>query len=161
MTISLTYNGTVTSQFKLTVRKPGTPRLIDGYPSDVAVLTGFRTRYLFQLLDQFGLEVPFNLPINEAFSAWASDWSGEQWPVPEPNGFMSTVINNVSHAFSDTYAYIFPFGFPSPVNPTDPDADDKVQHATQYYRAGSTTVGRGILFKQQVLQFYRGKARQE
>ena len=158
--IALAYNGTAEEQCKLTVRKPGSPRLISGYPSDGAIGIGFKTKYLCQLLDQFGADVPFDMPINESFGGWISDWAFEVWTEPQPNGMLTTTINGFPHAFADTYSLAL--GIPLPVNPTDtPAADSKVQHAIQYYRAGSTTVGQGILFKQHTLQFYRGKARQE
>jgi hypothetical protein len=157
--ITLVHNGTMAGQYKLTVRKPGAPRLVSGYPTDIALSAGFRTRYLFQMLDQFGADVPFDMPINESFSAWTSDHPPVLWLLPSPNGMVTTSIIGYTHAFSDTYSIIT--GLPLPVGPNDPGANEKITHATQYYRAGSTAPGQGILFKQHTLQFYRGKARQE
>ncbi len=49
---------------------------------------------------------------------------------------------------------------PSTTWPGEPNWDTAVRHAGQYYRAGTLTSGVGKLFKQHILQLYRGCARQ-
>ena len=67
----------------------------------------------------------------------------------------------VNKILTDTYrmgAAAYPTTFTPSLN--DPAEGEPVQHATQYYRAGSTTIGVGILVKQHTTQFCRGYARQ-
>jgi hypothetical protein len=78
------------------------------------------------------------------------------WRLLPPNGVMS-----VNAQFQETYGMPSnPILIPAPVNPGAPGSTTPVMHATQYYRAGSTTVGRGRLIKTHRVQFYRGQARQ-
>ena len=158
VTILLTYNGTVVCDCSFTVRKPGPPESLSGFPADVAWGSGFQTTYRYKMRDQFGADVPFDMPVNESFGTWTSDWWLEVWPEPTPNGMNTFTYSGVDHTFADEYGLIL--GFPLPVNPTDSDATNAVQHATQYYRAGSLTPGAGVLIKQHTLQFMRGMARQ-
>ncbi len=158
VTIALTYNGVAVSSYSFTVRKPGTPQLITWYPMDDIWGLGYKTTYRFKVLDQFGAEVPFDMPINESFGAWTSDVWYEQWDEAEPNGLMTTAYSDNPHQFKDDYgaSQLIP---PS-VAPGDLHADEPVKHVTQYYRAGSLTPGVGILIKTHTLQMYKGKGRQ-
>ena len=155
--VTLTYNGNIVYSYYFTVRKPGTPQLLTGYPKDFATSYGFKTKYGFNLVDQFGVVVPYEMPINESFGPVHNDvWN--TWVAGTPNG-----INTLNKHFYDHYSpnpLTYLFYWPSPVNPTNSAAWNPIMWETQYYRAGSLTPGVGILIKQHTLQIYQGLARE-
>ncbi len=159
VTIAFTYNGVAVCSYDLTVRKPGTPQLLTGFPTDAPWMLGYITTYRFKVLDQFGADVPFDMPVNESFGTWTSDLWYELWPDPTPNGTSTQPYLGIAHQFKDEYGASQLV--PSSVDPSDPAAGEPVQHATQYYRAGSLTPGAGILIKQHTVQMFRGYSRQQ
>ena len=159
VTIALTYNGVAVCSYDLTVRKPGTPQLLAGFPTDAPWMLGYISTYRFKVLDQFGADVPFDMPVNESFGTWTSDLWYELWPEPTPNGTITQPYLGIAHQFKDEYGASQLV--PSSVDPSDPAAGESVQHATQYYRAGSLTPGAGILIKQHTVQMFRGYSRQQ
>lgn len=155
VSIQLAINGQNVCTHQITVYAPTSSPVIAG-PTDSSWGPGFQTLYTMEVRDQFGTQLPNDIEVNEDFGTWVSDFAGENWPEPSPNGVMAAGAQ-----FTDTYAYQWQGATPQPVNPIDPNANVTVQHAPQYYRAGNTTIGDGIQVKTHTLQFYRGKGRQE
>ena len=95
------------------------------------------------------------MPLNESFGAWEPDFLPyENWPAPAPKGIVTT-----SREFADSNG-VYGVAIPTPVNPTNESAFVSVQHAIQFFRAGSTNIGSGVLMKQHTLQYCRGLARE-
>ncbi|MFH1900669.1 MAG: hypothetical protein ABIK26_00270 [Candidatus Omnitrophota bacterium] len=154
VTIKLTYNGTEVCEYKLTVYAPAAAAVVSG-PTDSSWGNGYRSVYTMEVRDQFGTVLPVEVEVNEDFGAWVSDYAGENWPPVPPNGVMTIGIQLTDmYGIAGTYT-------PMPVNPGAVGANTKVDHAEQYYRAGSTIPGNGRLIKTHTFQSYRGKGRQE
>jgi hypothetical protein len=144
-----------------TVWAPETAVVVAG-PTDSPWGTGFQTSYTMEVRDQFGTAIPKRLEVNEDFGAWVSDFPGETWGTPPPNGAFTGPPAPAVSQFIDEYGARYAPGtrIPDPVNPGAAGWTTPVKHAPQYYRAGSTVVGRGRLIKTHRMQFYRGRGRQ-
>jgi len=160
VSIQLTYNGNVLSTYSLTVYAPacyvrsGSP---DDKPAGPQWLPGFNTYYYFQMTDQFGSNIPSELPFNEVFGTFFDDCFNN-WVHPDQ--MMGTTTNGGQ--FQDRYGYLAPLWvFPKTVWPTDPSANSHVLHTTQYYCAGSQTFGSGYIIKTHTTQINRGNGRQQ
>ena len=112
VTIALTIDGTHAYDKKITVKKPGAPQLLSGFPTDDPWNNGFLTTYRFKLVDQFGEQVPFNMPLNESFGAWEPDFLPyENWPEPQPKGVVTA-----NREFADSNG-VYGVAIPMPVKP--------------------------------------------
>ena len=100
--------------------------------------------------------------VNEDFGAKTDDYlpnpPGSNWPLAQPFVWWAT---DAAGQFIDEYSARTDTKTPHSVLPTDPAAGTKVDHHTQFYRAGSKTIGKGTLIKQHAYQRYRGKGWQE
>lgn len=122
--------------------------------TDAASGTGWTTTYTMQILDQFGIILPWDVPVNETFTGWVPDATGENWLHNDPTG---TVLD----PYADEDLYGSPPGVISPnaVNPKTPGWNQLVDHTTQTYYVGSTIPGEGIAVGSHVVNFYAGEAR--
>jgi hypothetical protein len=157
VSILLIHNDWGTCTHCLTVYTVGPPDLVVG-PEDWNYFDGYKTTYGFALKDIFGNPLVNGVELNESFGPEESDYPLENWLWP------GVSTDAPGDAMTDTYAAWDCSGpppkNPCPVSTTDPNAGTPVDHAVQFYRAGSLTLGRGVLFKYHTLQRYRGKARQ-
>lgn len=153
--INLSRNGKLVDEHKLTVRQPNS--ITVNSVADEAFENGYRTTYRMTIRDQFDAVLPEPVEVNEEFGAWAPDFPENNWPDPaEENTLLADPAD-----FFDIYTASGANGNPEVVNPGQPGANEKVEHATQKYRVGSNQTGRGVVVKTHTLQVYRGKARQE
>ncbi len=145
-----------------TVRAPDEAVVANG-PHDVAWNGGYRSRYAIEVRDQFNRALPRSVEVNESWGAFVADMPGvSNWFIAPPNGAMTGPPNGPTAAqFFETYG--MPSGggrVPTAVNPGAPGSGTRVMHAPQFYRAGSTVVGRGRLIKRHTARYYRGQGRQ-
>jgi len=145
-----------------TVRAPD-EGVVVGRPNDTPWGGGYRSQYVIGVRDQFRRTLPRNVEVNESWGRFVADSPGvSNWFIAPPNGAMTGPPNGPATAqFFETYG--MPGGggrVPAPVNPGAPGSGTRVMHARQFYRAGSTAVGRGRLIKTHTAQYQRGQARQ-
>jgi hypothetical protein len=145
-----------------TVRAPDEGVVVNG-PHDAARGGGYVSQYVIEVRDQFGRRLPRDVEVNESWGRFVADLPGvSNWLIAPPNGAMTGPPNGPATAqFTETYG--MPGGggrVPASVNPGAPGSGTRVMHATQFYRAGSTTVGRGRLIETHTAQYHRGRARQ-
>ena len=120
--------------------------------------TGYITQYLMEVRDQFGTALPRDIEINETFDTFTDDFMGNNWPRPNFPPNLTTGAR-----FGDSYGMMScPGRFrPQPLAPSDKLASNKIKHATQIYRVGSLTPGRGLIIRHHKAQYYLGRGRQE
>lgn len=133
--------------------------VVDG-PDDDTWDEGWISAYLIEVRDQFDRRLPADIEVNESFGTWESDFPNEDWGAGPPNGLMTGGAAGTAR-FWDNYGYRESTSLPSPVNPGSPGYTQKVDHAPQTYRAGSTDIGDGLVIKTHTFQRYRGMGRQE
>ena len=163
VTIKLTYNGVDVATYSLSVYSADSCITTPGMQPyvDSAFGGGFLTIYYHKVLDAFGDALSGEVEINESFSAWTSDFGGENWGDPNPWSGMTNIYGDGMGTFRDHYSFDNVGATPPTVNPTAGGAGTKVQHATQVWKAGSWGTGAGYWFKQHTMQFYRGYGREE
>jgi hypothetical protein len=128
-------------------------------PVTGAKLEGYTTYLVYAVLNQFGSNIPANVPVNEQFNAGSqhSD-QNNNWGQPQPQGsstYSSTDIGPGLHMDGGLYAgaavpwLVDQLGVgaagstPVPVAPTDAAADQSVEYWTGAWRVGSEVIGDG------------------
>lgn len=156
--IEFKFNGQVTGTYKLTSYAPTSVRQ-EGPTVHIASNTltrvGFESIAQFSIRDQFGDEIPREMPINEVLvtSARVNDYPGTNWPNGTP--FSTTQRRFFDHwGFDEAFPFA-PFGsIPHPTNPQSPLSATKVYHYPQQYFAGSTQFGQGRQIELHTLQMF-------
>jgi hypothetical protein len=157
VTIHLSINGSSVANYYLTVFAPKIVQT--NGPNDVSYMLGYKTTYDFLVHDQFGGDLPAEVPTNESFGAWTKDYSPcWGWNFDNPNG----VYTADGGYFNDSYkvSFVDPISHPSTVHPTEPGWTTGVIHADQTYCVGGLTSGVGLAVQTRTIQLCRGKARQ-
>jgi len=161
VTIQFTYNAVVVVNVVESVYVPNHAYTIDG-PDDSDNGNGFNTWYRMEVEDQFGVNIPDWLSVNEEFSDWQSDYEGEDWsPLAaewwQTVTFWDEADQEYGERFDDNYGCTGTSVDPDPVNPDDEDADTEIFHVHQTYCGGSLNSGDGWPMRWITkLQFYRG-----
>lgn len=118
---------------------------------------GFDSEYEYQVKDQFGSNMT-NINVNEDFGTFFSDYPGQNWPMPGPNGRYYP-----DGKFTDALGADVPAPY-TPVSsaPQSPFlGNTKVFHFAHVYRGGSPTPGQGTTIALFTTQFYTDHARNQ
>lgn len=156
--IEFKFNGQNVGTYQLSSFAPTSVRQ-EGPTSHNAVNTftrvGFESIAQFSIRDQFGDEIPREMPINEVLvtSSRVNDYPDTNWPNGTP--FSTTQRRFFDHWLFDELFPFAPFGsIPHPTNPQNPLSGTKVYHYPQQYFAGSTQFGLGRQIEVHNLQMF-------
>ena len=171
VTIQLTYNGTVVGSYDLAVFSPNSLNYLgtidhdySALPPPYQILPGYWCEVFYEILDQFGDVLPHNVPWNEDFNkdgsisvSGVNDYpGGDDWGWGPESGWSvppAAAIDNLARCDP-------PCSTPPAQNVAVGSV--KVDHEIGAWYIGSTTIGNGVLVKDNCKwQMYQDHARHE
>lgn len=109
----------------------------------------------YSIHDQFGTQLPRDVPINEQFTAApTADFAGMDWRRGNEGSSTVSPADWFDHIQGESAGHT-----PAPVAPGSPDAGVAVYHWPGTWRVGSLTIGNGRNVANVTWQKYRGYAR--
>jgi hypothetical protein len=156
--VRVTVNGFSSPTLQMTSRVPYQMEPV-GAPTQLAHSEAvYRSIYKYRILDQFGVLLPFDVPINERFIFPISvDYPGMNWEPSIANGFVIPP--------GDIADLMEPGRFsgqvPTPTFPLLPLGTIKVFHRSQEWYIGSVLIGIGRRVQDNVQQYYVDHAAHE
>ena len=142
------------ASYRLTVRAPTSLHHLRNI--DVADPTwGYDTQIHYSIRDQFGTQLPRNVPINEDFtSGITADTAGMDWRRGAEGSATVSPADWFDHIQGETAGHT-----PTPVGPAHADAGTAVYHWRGEWNVGSLTIGSGRHVATVTWQKNRGFAR--
>lgn len=153
--ITFSYNGAPVGIYKTTVFAPGDV-VQTGFthsPGGDSFGTGFVSVYTYDVLDEFGNQIPRALEMNEIFVT-------ELLVNDEPNTWvLGPLVGETNTSITDTYfQFTRSFKFPDPIAPLTPLGIRRIFAVPQRYSAGSTSPGVGRQIRFHTVDWYQDHA---
>jgi len=164
-TVTVRVRGVTSDPHKLKVLRPYRDvYLFTADRAGVGIYAGsFESNIHYKIIDQFGRQLPANVPINERFNSTpipddaAANWSTAGAPLACAGGVCPSI------APADWMDFIaidrHPTLTPLPLRPQTPLRTQKIDHWSGMWRVGSGVVGRGVPVHTNVWQRYRDHGR--
>lgn len=154
ITILIDIGGFQSPAFNYTVNAPYRMSSSSPYVLDQTYQDGYWSYIYYRTYDLFGNAMP-SIALNEQFGAFVND-QANNWAKPTAGGLSQY---GGYDWWDNMYMYNCSSCSPPVQNPQNPLTNNRVDHAAQSWRIGSSTVGSGVLVQNNTHQRYTDHGR--